>query len=1033
VYIFGQEEAFIPSKKDENKASLSMTCFLVNSLSVKRPDSKGESMNSNPSKARILSILQSYVKTASVILVAVGIIVLIGWFFDIPVFKSILPNLGTMKFNTAVGFMLAGASLWLLRKESETHQKKPVGRVLASLILAIGLLTLSEYLFGRDLGIDQLVVKDLATPANEYPGRMPVATAIGLSLMGLALLRIGTRTAQYLSFGIAFLSYSAILIYLFDFHGLDQLPVFTSIALYTTTSFFILSLAVMAAQPSGEVTEFLTTDKPGTRMMRRSLPMTILLLTVLGWLVQKGEALGLYNVTSETVILIILMFIVYTPLLYFNARSINLAEQEIRLKDGLLEMTSKMAKVGGWEYDVETRRGTWTDEVARIHELDPQEDTNVDLGLSFYQSESREKIEKAVREANEDGKPYDLELEMITAKGSHKWVRTMALPILKDEKVVKVQGIFQDITARKQAEEKIQRQLKQLSALREIDQAITSSASIEVSLGVVINKMISLLSIDAATILLVDPADNSLYMAVAHGFRTYKIHRASVKINESYAGKAIREQRMVHIPNLENDPDNLFRFGLLKDEEFISYYGVPLVTKGKAVGVMEVFDRTLIERDQEWLNFLNTLAGQAAVAIDNGQLFESLQRSNIELEHRVEVRTAELNKVNAELEHANRAKDEFLANMSHELRTPLNSILGLSESLLEQRRDPLSQYQQKSLKIVESSGRHLLDLINDILDLSKIEAGKLDYYPEAVGIDEICQASLAFVKSQAMQKFINLIYEEDKTISRIHADPRRLKQILVNLLTNAVKFTPERGQVTLQVHGNAEQDLIRFSVVDTGAGIAPKDLERLFQPFTQVDSRLNRQQEGSGLGLVLVQRLTDLHGGSVHVKSEPDQGSNFSIVLPWRRELVIQPGTTPSIGEDSSREPVPSSELSRKQGAILLAEDNMANILTIGEYLENRGYDVRVAHNGLEAIQLVEETNPDIILMDVQMPAMDGLEATRRLRANPRFASTPIIALTALAMPGDRQRCLEAGANEYMSKPVSLKELVRTIDILMNQ
>ena len=460
---------------------------------------------------------------------------------------------------------------------------------------------------------------------------MSQATAAGFSLIGLAILLSRSKIAQYLSFGIAFLSYSTLLAYLFDFSWLYQLPGFGSVALHTAMGFFILSLAVIALHPFGEAAEFLTTDKPGTRMLRRSIPIMFLLLTTLGWLIQRGEVLGIYNATDDTVILIIMMFIVYTPVLYFNARRINQSEQELKLKDELLQTTSKMAKVGGWEYDVETLNGTWTDEVARIHELDPEADPNVELGLSFYQGELRGKIEQAVREANEDGKPYDLELEMITAKGNHKWVRTIALPILKDGKVVKMQGIFQDITERKQQEEKIQLQLNHLNALREIDQAITSSASIEMSLNIVMQKLISLLSIDAATILLVDPAASSLRMAVGHGFRTCEVFTASVKIEESYAGRAILEGRIIYIPNLANEPNNLFRMGLLKDDDFVSYYGVPLVAKGKSVGVMEVFHRTLVEREQEWFDFLETLAGQAAIAIDSTQSFDGLQRANLEL------------------------------------------------------------------------------------------------------------------------------------------------------------------------------------------------------------------------------------------------------------------------------------------------------------------------------------------------------------------------------------------------------------------
>jgi PAS domain S-box-containing protein len=408
------------------------------------------------------------------------------------------------------------------------------------------------------------------------------------------------------------------------------------------------------------------------------------------------------------------------------------------------------------------------------------------------------------------------------------------------------------------------------------------------------------------------------------------------------------------------------------------------------------------------------------------QAEEQLRILNLELEKRVAERTMELHRSNAELEHASRAKDEFLANMSHELRTPLNSILGLSETLLEQRRGTLDEYQQRSLRIIEASGAHLLELINDILDLSKIEAGKFDCYPETVRVEDLMQSSLAFVKSQALKKSIRMSYEADPQVSTILADPRRLKQILVNLLTNAVKFTPEGGRVMLQVCASAGENLIRFSVSDTGIGIAARDLARLFRPFEQVDSQLNRQYEGTGLGLALVQKLTDLHGGSVHVQSEVGKGSCFTINLPWERELLPVENSASEL-QQPAREPSRPAKKNARPIRILLAEDHVANILTIGEYLESHGYQVIVAHDGGEALEKAQEADPDLILVDIQMPVIDGLQVTSRLRTQARFTRTPIIALTALAMPGDRERCLLAGANEYMSKPVSLQGLVRTI------
>ena len=589
-----------------------------------------------------------------------------------------------------------------------------------------------------------------------------------------------------------------------------------------------------------------------------------------------------------------------------------------------------------------------------------------------------------------------------------------------------------DITERKRAEEKIAQQLERLTALREIDQAITSTFDIRMSLDAVLSRTTKLLGIDAAAVLLLDPVRSTLEYTAGIGFRTDAIKRSSVKLGMSLAGKVAVEQQIIQISSLLRQPSDLLPPRLLQ-EDFVSYFGAPLIAKGKVIGVLEAYGRVSIWPDPDWLDFFSTLAGQAAIAIDNAQLFEHLQRSNLDLERRVAERTVELRQTNQELEHANRAKDEFLANMSHELRTPLNSILGLTESLLEQRRDRLSEVQQKSLRIVESSGQHLLGLINDILDLSKIDAGKFDVFPQVIEVDALCRSSLNLVASQAAKKSIDLRYEADAAVSRINADPRRLKQVLVNLLTNAVKFTQEGGQVILEVHGDPEHDSVQFSVIDTGIGIAPEDIQRLFQPFTQIDAGLNRQQEGTGLGLVLVQKITDLHGGSVQVESQVDQGTHFRVNLPWGRAIIFQEGIAqgspaPAIGE--SPKAVTTQPLRR---SILLAEDNMANVLTIAEYLESYGYEVRAAHNGLEAIQMAESWYPDLILMDIQMPAVDGLEAMRRLRADPRFASTPIIALTALAMPGDRERCMQAGANEYMSKPVRLKHMRESIENMLGR
>ena len=491
--------------------------------------------------------------------------------------------------------------------------------------------------------------------------------------------------------------------------------------------------------------------------------------------------------------------------------------------------------------------------------------------------------------------------------------------------------------------------------------------------------------------------------------------------------------------------------------------------------------------------------------------------------------------------------------MSHELRTPLNAILGLSEALLENASATLTPRQVKSITTISTSGAHLLALINDILDLSKIEAGKLELNLDTVNVQEFCESCLVFVRTQAMQKNIGVAFEHDGRVAKFSADPKYLKQILVNLLTNAVKFTPVGGRLGLTVTAPEGEGVVRFTVWDTGIGIAPENARKLFHAFTQIDSGLTRAQEGTGLGLALVAKLAELHGGSVALESGPGQGSRFIVTLPqiaapapalepalhdepdrrnYRHALVIEddptsgailvnyltelgldsvlhvrgeesveavlrerpdvilldimlpgesgwvvltklkehPGTrdipvvvisvvdepqkSHALGAEShftkpvtraqiagflQRDtrtrlaPAPPCEPPPPAGgpSILLAEDNKANVQTIGDYLEDKGYAMNYAMNGLLAVKLAREIRPALILMDIQMPVMDGLAAIREIRADAAIKDIPIVALTALVMPGDRERCLDAGATDYMSKPVSLKELAALVARLL--
>ena len=379
---------------------------------------------------------------------------------------------------------------------------------------------------------------------------------------------------------------------------------------------------------------------------------------------------------------------------------------------------------------------------------------------------------------------------------------------------------------------------------------------------------------------------------------------------------------------------------------------------------------------------------------------------------------------NLELARAARLKDEFLAAMSHELRTPLNAVLGMTQLLTGQYSGPLNEEQLSMVKLIDESGQHLMALINDILDLSKIEAGKAVLNLEHVKVEDTANASVRMVLEQAFKKQIGVSCTVDTDISTLWADQRRLKQILVNLLNNAVKFTAEGGKVSLQVSPSCDGAGVAFKVSDTGIGIAAADLERLFQPFEQIDSTLARKFEGTGLGLALVRRMVQMHGGAVSVESQLGQGSQFTVVIPYAKDQAQLVEKVSASSEGPPKAPA----LAKRALRVVLAEDNAANQEVVRRYLESLGHSVTLALEGDEAFRRVVALRPDVVLMDVQMPGTDGLESIRMIRSVRSVAKVPIVALTALAMPGDRRRCLDAGADYYMSKPVSLRELGVLLD-----
>jgi signal transduction histidine kinase/CheY-like chemotaxis protein len=556
-----------------------------------------------------------------------------------------------------------------------------------------------------------------------------------------------------------------------------------------------------------------------------------------------------------------------------------------------------------------------------------------------------------------------------------------------------------------------------------------------------------LLGVATAAVALYDETSDDLSFVAVQGQEADFIKGKRLQRGQGVTGWVVQHGEPALIDNMAEDPRVLAEFGRESQRAIRSVLCVPLQTRGQTIGAIEVINKEGV-LDGDDLRMLSSLATPAAAAIMNAQLYEraqqeiaerkraetALQEERALLAQRVTERTADLSTANAELARAARLKDEFLASMSHELRTPLTAILGLSEVLKATVYGPLTEKQLKSVRQIEESGRHLLALINDILDLSKIEAGKLELQVGPVSVETVCQASLQFVKEAAMKKQLEIFWRYDEKTTTLPADERRLKQILVNLLNNAVKFTPEGGQIGLEVVSDAAQQVIHFTVWDTGIGISAEDQVRLFKPFVQLDSSLSRQYTGTGLGLALVQRMVEMHGGRVLLESEgvPGRGSRFTVSLPWPgRPEPAKPVEKSEPAEASLPGVFPAPD--QPAPLILIAEDESSIYTLLSDYLTDYGYRVVGARNGVEALEQAEAELPQLILMDAQMPKLDGLEATRRLRARVEFAAVPIIALTALAMPGDREKCLQAGANMYLSKPINLKELLNVIQAQLRQ
>jgi len=537
----------------------------------------------------------------------------------------------------------------------------------------------------------------------------------------------------------------------------------------------------------------------------------------------------------------------------------------------------------------------------------------------------------------------------------------------------------------------------ELRALGEVTQAVNSTLDLATVLSTIVAKAVELSGTEAGSIYVVDPATQGLQLRASHGMSDdliAELNRQGVDLSEKTIADAAAQKAPVQTPDLTDAApspvlDILLRAG------YRAVLIVPLLGPEGLTGMLVVRRKAPGEFPQHTVDLLQTFAAQSVLAIQNANLFTEVEEKS------------------RQLEMASQHKSQFVASMSHELRTPLNAIIGLTEMMVKNATRFGTEKAQEPLQRVNRAGTHLLGLINQVLDLSKIEAGKLELSPETVNLAPLLDDVIGTARQLAEQNKNRLILEAHENLGQVTVDPMRLRQILLNLLSNACKFT-KQGEVKLRVKKVVDgRNWIEIAVADTGIGMTPEQQAKLFEEFTQADSSTARQFGGTGLGLAITRKLARMMGGDVTVTSDPGKGSVFTVRLPGSADAQARSSTGTSDGRRS-----PSAD------CVLVIDDDATARELIADHLKAEGFSVVTAAGGVEGLKLAKESRPTAITLDVMMPDLDGWSVLAALRQDPELAEIPVIMITIV---DEQRRGIALGAAGYLTKPIDRERLRHVI------
>ena len=897
--------------------------------------------------------------------IIIGVTTLIGWALDNPLLKSLIYNTVPMKANTALGLILAATALFILSSRPSLQLQR-VAQLLAVLVLALGLATLGEFKFGWQLGIDEILFRDTADIYG-LPGRMSIYSAIAFSAVGLALLALSyprlwllTRLASLLVTGIGAFS---MLTYSWDVRDLIFNIRVSPLAANTGLSFFLLGIGTLLInhRPGTSNNSFLyQSSKVEIKILAGFISALLLLIIGGGYTYQSGVNFAEAN-----------KWVRHTQQLRGE-----IARLHVTISDAQAAHLSRILIRGEYYDDIYAKYLKQArDSAERLTHLvaDNTEQKNNFIQLQAL-IDKRLEILELVKTAN---------TSLIDSKGPQVVQQIRELMKQMDDQEDKLL-VQRELTVSHKQQTTLLWLMGTLALatalfailFQNIRSEIMARKEIERALSASERRLGTMLEMSPIAVRIARNSDHKIVMA-----------------NQAFAGmtnSTLEQVTDINPAQFYNNQQDWVEISDQLDQ------GEPVINR-----MLALHD---INGRQFWALgslFNMDYEGEAA---NLGWFYD----------------VTPLRLAQQQAEDANQSKSDFLANVSHEIRTPMNAIIGLSHLCLQ---TSLDIRQKDYVSKVHYSARALLGIINDILDFSKIEAGRLDLENADFNIQSTLASIDSVIGHLAREKNLKFeILAAPDVPKFLWGDAMRLRQVLLNLAGNAVKFT-HTGSVTISVelkHTDSEIVELEFSVHDTGIGISAEQIGMLFQPFSQADNSTSRKFGGTGLGLTICNRLVQMMDGNLWVQSTEGQGSDFRFTAHF------------GLGQKVGSSEIHSTEMiyaraNLKNRHILLVEDNPFNQQVAQELLENIGVKVMLASNGSEALELLAKQPFDIVLMDIQMPVMDGFEATRQIRATPGLASQCVIAMTANAMTEDRQRCLSAGMDDFIAKPIFPDQLYLTL------